>query len=50
MNLELTAEQYRRKYEKEKEKNKSLKESIQRLEAELNRWRNGKAFTKSCSS
>lgn len=50
VNLELTAEQYRRKYEKEKEKNKSLKESIQRLEAELNRWRNGKAFTKSCSS
>ncbi|KAK5891502.1 hypothetical protein CgunFtcFv8_018748 [Champsocephalus gunnari] len=29
------------KYEREKEKNKNLKTIIQRLEAELNRWRNG---------
>ncbi|XP_060724166.1 kinesin heavy chain-like isoform X2 [Tachysurus vachellii] len=43
VNLELTAEQYRRKYEKEKEKNKILKETIQRLEAELNHWHNGEA-------
>uniref|UniRef100_A0A8C2C262 Kinesin-like protein n=1 Tax=Cyprinus carpio TaxID=7962 RepID=A0A8C2C262_CYPCA len=44
VNLELTAEQWKRKYEKEKEKNKNLKENIQRLEAELNRWHNGNDY------
>jgi len=39
--VELTADQWRKKYEREKDKNKQLIVTISHLEKELARWRNG---------
>ena len=41
LNVELTAEQWKSKWEKEKERNKTLKSTVTWLETELNRWRKG---------
>lgn len=44
VNEELTAEEWKRRWEKEKEKVAKLKNQLSRAEGELNRWRNGKTI------
>lgn len=41
MNEELTAEEWKRRYEREKEKAARYKGKLEKLEVELSRWRQG---------
>ena len=42
VNEELTAEEWKRRYERERDKNARLKGLLERYELELSRWRSGK--------
>ena len=42
INEELTAEEWKRRYEKEKEKVSKLRGAVSKYEQELQRWRGGK--------
>jgi len=45
VNEELTAEEWKRRYEKERDKNARMKGIIERYEAELAKWRAGRFST-----
>ena len=44
VNEELTAEEWKKRYEREKDKNARLKGILAKFEAELNMWRSGKGW------
>ena len=41
VNEELTAEEWKRRFEKENDRNSKLKSTLHKFEAELSRWRTG---------
>ena len=45
VNEELTAEEWKKRYEKERDKNKKFKSRIEMLEAELQKWRAGQTVS-----
>lgn len=49
VNEELTAEEWKRRYEKEKEKNAKLRGMLAKMDAELQKWRSGTLHSLSSS-